>query len=132
MSWRGTRIDKILVDEDEFDAEVVAVRELKGRYGLLVCIEFSMGSSDGWEVRVSGLASKKLSASSKLGRWVEAILGRMPNVGEEVPAKDLLNRQCRVVVKHRKSLDGLTTFANVVRVLPATTSSHSDGVPVSE
>ena len=111
-------IDKILVDEDEFDAEVVAVREVKGPYGLMVCIEFSLRDYDGREVRVAGVASKKRSASSKLKRWVEAILGSMPNVGEELIAKNLLNKHCRVQIKHRKSLDGMTTSANVVRVLP--------------
>lgn len=121
MSWRGTRIDKILVDEDEFDAEVVAVREVKGPHDQMVCIEFSLGSFDGEEIRVGGLARKNLSDLSKLGGWVEAILGRMPDVGEEVCVRDLLNRRCRIVVKHKKTLDGLTTFADVVRVHPATT-----------
>ena len=107
-----------IVAEGEFDGEVPGVQEKGGRHGSIVLFEFRFCTDGEWDGRrVSGLERKKLSAATKLGRWVEAILGPMPGVGEEVTAKDLLNKQCRVEIKHRTSPDG-TVFANVVEVLP--------------
>jgi hypothetical protein len=110
-----------LVDAGEFNAEVVNVQETCGQYGPTVNIEFKLCNNDEWNgCPVTGLAKKKLSAGTKLGQWVKAILGRMPDVGEEVTTEDLLKKQCRIVIKHRTSLDGKTTFANVVDVLDPT------------
>ena len=106
------------VAEGTFDAEVIDIQELNGRHGPMVRIEFKLVTKNEWNGRtVNGLASKKLSAATKLGRWVEAILGRMPDVGEEVTADHLLKKPCRVEIKHKTNPDGKTTFANVVEVL---------------
>jgi hypothetical protein len=90
---------------------------MDGLHGPMVRIEFTLATDDEWDGRrVSGLASKKLTEATKLGRWVAAFLGRMPGIGEEVTAEDLLHMRCRVVVKHKTSSDG-KTFANVAHVL---------------
>ena len=106
-----------IVAEGEFDGEVPGVQEKGGRHGSIVLFEFRFCTDGEWDGRrVSGLASKKLSAATKLGRWVEAILGQMPSVGEEVTAEHLLKKHCRVVIKHKTSPDG-KMFANVVDIL---------------
>ncbi|MFA6244134.1 MAG: hypothetical protein WC655_24540 [Candidatus Hydrogenedentales bacterium] len=109
------------VAEGTFDAEVTGVQDMDGQHGPMVRIEFTLSTDDEWdERRVTGLASKKLSENTKLGRWVAAILGHVPEVGEEVSAQDLVAKGCRVVVKHKTNADG-KVFANVVQVL-----RHSD------
>ena len=106
------------VAEGKFDAEVIDVQELNGQHGPMVRMEFKLTTDDEWDGHcVSGLASMKLSAATKLGRWVEAILGHMPSVGEEVTAEHLLKKHCRVEIKHKTSPEG-KVFANVVEVLP--------------
>ena len=120
MTWTATTEEAATtVAEGEFDGEVTGVQDMDVAHGPTVRIDFFLHTNDEWDGRrVSGLASKKLSEATKLGRWVEAILGHMPRVGEEITIEDLLHKHCRVVVKHKTSPDG-KTFANVVDVLAA-------------
>jgi hypothetical protein len=121
MDWKATVEEAATtVAEGEFDGEVTSVQDTDGQHGPMVRIEFTLATDDEWdERRVTGLASKTLSENTKLGRWVAAILGHMPAVGEEVTVEDLLHKHCRVVVKHKISPDG-KTFANAVDVLATT------------
>jgi len=107
------------IAEGEFDAEVTGVRDMEGQHSPMVRVEFTLSTDDEWdERRVSGLASKKLSEDTKLGRWVAAILSHMPSVGKEITVEDLLHKHCRGVIKHKTRSDG-KVFADVVEVLPA-------------
>ena len=119
MMWTATAEEAATtVPEGEFDGEVSGVQDMDGQHGPMVRIEFTLATDDEWDGRrVTGLASKKLNETTKLGRWVAAIIGHMPEVGEEVTIEDLLHKHCRVVIKHKTSPDG-KTFANVVEVLP--------------
>ena len=119
MTWKATVEEPVTaVAEGTFDAEVTGVQDMDGQHGPMVRIEFKLATDDeGDDRRVTGLASKKLSENTKLGRWVAAILGRTPQVGEEITVDDLHHKHCRVVVKHKTNTDG-KTFANVVEVLP--------------
>ena len=80
MGWKASVEEAATaIAEDEFDAEVTGVRDMEGQHGPMVRVEFSLSTDDEWDGRyVTGLASKKLSAATKLGRWLEAILGHMP------------------------------------------------------
>lgn len=119
MTWTATAEEAATaVPEGEFNGEVTGVQDMDGQHGPMVRIEVTLATDDEWdERRVSGLASKKLSEATKLGRWVTAILGHMPRVGEEITIDDLLHKHCRIVIKHKTSPDD-KTFANVVEVLP--------------
>jgi hypothetical protein len=118
MGWKATVEEAAAVAaEGEYDAEVLTVRDMDGQHGPMVRIEFALSTDEEWDGhRVSGIASKRLSETTRLGRWLTAILGRTPAVGEEITVEDLLHKRCRVVVKHKTSPDG-KTFANVVEVL---------------
>jgi len=117
MSWSRIMRYQILVHEGVFDAVVCDIRELKGRHGSMVCIDFRLDPDESGPILVAGVANRKLSSCTKLGRWVKAILGRMLEVGEAVTSEDLLWKQCRVVIKHRKTPDGHMTYASVAKVL---------------
>ena len=118
MEWKTTVEEAAtIIAEGEYDAAITGIRTMDGQHGAMVRIDFALSTEDEWdERRVSGIASEKLSEDTKLGRWVAAILGRMPGVGEQVTAEDLLHKHCRVVVGHKTNPDG-KTFANVVNVL---------------
>ncbi len=118
MTWNA-KVEEAAttVAAGEFDGEVTGVQDMDGQHGPMVRIEFTLATDDEWDDRrVSGLASKKLSENTKLGRWVAAIIGHIPSVGEEITIENLLHKHCRVVIKHKTSPDG-KTFANVVDVL---------------
>lgn len=133
MDWRAPVEEAAaIIDEGEYNAEVSGIRDMDGQHGTMARVGFTLSTDDEWdERRVSGIATKKLSEDTKLGRWVTAILGRMPAVGEEVTVEDLLHKHCRVVVGHKTSPNG-KVFANVVQVLPATVDRQSHRLPESE
>ena len=120
MVWKATVEEaEMTVAEDKFDGEITGVQDMDCQYGPTVRIESTLSADDEWDGRrASGPAGKKLTDHIKLGRWVEAILGRMPNVGEEVTVEDLLHKHCRVEIKHKTSPDS-KTFASLVQVLSA-------------
>jgi hypothetical protein len=120
MTWNAVMEEPIVaVPEGEYAATPVDVRLTEGPHGEMVKIEFMLSGDDECDGRqVSGVASSKLSENTKLGRWVCAILGRIPEVGQELKAEDLLYKDCRAIVKHRTNDEG-QVFANVVKVLPA-------------
>ena len=107
------------VPDGEYAAMPVAIQEKKGPHGVMVRIDYQIVSDDQWDGgRVSGIASKKLSANTKLGGWVAAILGGMPRVGREISEEDLLHKDCIVVV--RQEVSGKNrVFANVIEVYTA-------------
>ena len=118
MTWKAMMEEPVVaVPEDEYDATPVDVRLVEGPHGEMVKIDFMLSGDDDCDGRqVSGVASRRLSENTKLGRWICAILGRVPEVGEKVKSDDLLHRDCRVIVKHRTNGEG-QVFANVVEVL---------------
>ena len=118
MTWNAAMEEPIVaVPEGEYAATPIDIRLIEGPHGEMVKIEFMLSGDDECEGRqVNGVASRRLSENTKLGRWVSAILGRVPEVGEEVKAQDLLHKDCRVIVKHRTNGEG-QVFANVVEVM---------------
>ena len=119
MTWNAKMKEAdAIVAEGEHRATLTNIRDVDGQHGATVRMDFILSADDEWDGReISGIASKRLSENTKLGRWVSAILGRIPEIGEEVTAETLIHKDCRVVVKHKTNADG-KTFANVVEVLP--------------
>jgi len=119
MIWNAVMEKPIVaVPEGEYDATLIDVRLVDGPHGEMVKVDFMISDDDDCEGRqVNGVASKRLSENTKLGRWVSALLGRVPEIGEEIKAQDLLHKDCRIVVKHKANGDG-QVFANVAQVLP--------------
>lgn len=120
MRWKAPVEEvSVLTPEGEYTGKPVNIYDKTGPNGVIVHIDFKLSTEDECdECVVSGIASKKLTENMKLGRWVAAILGCMPEVGEEVIADDLLRKECHVVIKHKTNAKG-KVFANVVQVLPA-------------
>lgn len=103
--------------EGEYDATVVDVRLQDATHGQAVRFDFMLSDDEVDSRQVSGMASLRPSANTKLGRWIAAIMGRIPDVGERVTSGQLVQQECRVVIKHKAGADG-QTFANVAQVLP--------------
>lgn len=112
--------------EGEYAAMPINIYEKEGPHGTMVHMDFRVSTDDEFDENiVSGLASKKLTDRSKLGRWAAALLGYTPEVGQVITDRDLKHRPCRVIVRHRTNEAG-TVFANVAQVLPANTDA-ADG-----
>jgi len=120
MAWNITTEEVAPpVPDGEYTAIPVAVQDMKGPHGPMVKIDFQINSDDTWDGRrVSGIASKKLSANTKLGSWVAAVLGGMPRVGRVISDDDLLHKDCVIVV--RQEMNGKNrVYSNVIDVLTA-------------
>jgi hypothetical protein len=128
MAWNGVFEEPTSVaPEGKYPATVHGIRDMDAPHGPVVRIDFKLISDDEAEGgQVSGLANKRFSENTKLGRWVTAILGRMPNIGEEITPAQLVGKECCVVVKHKTSADG-KVFANVTEVLGL--AKEDDRVP---
>jgi len=119
MAWKATVEEATTAPEGEYNAEIVNVEDQAGQYGASVRFEFKLSSElEGEEFRITGFAHKKLNEKTKLGRWVAAILGHMPEVGEEITVDQLLHKNCRVVIKHKINAEG-KPFATVAEVRSA-------------
>ena len=119
MTWKVTTEEVAPpVPDGEYNALVTEVKDMEGPHGTMVRIDFMLMTGDVWDGRqVSGIASKKLSANTKLGGWIAALLCTMPKVGQEITAADILHKECKIVVKQKINEDNKMVFANVVQVL---------------
>ena len=117
-SWRATaKKAQPTVPEGTYCAKLTDISTMTVRHGPTACLRFDLITDDEWDGRqVKGLASDTLREDTKLGRWVTAILGHMPAIGEEISSEDILNRRCRVVIEHKDGAND-TVFANVIQVL---------------
>ena len=68
-------------------------------------------------IQVFGLTLNIFSERSQLGKWVAALLGRIPSVGESITLHQLIGRECRVVIRH-KAYDNDKIAPCVIEVLP--------------
>ena len=117
MTWKATVREPLgPVAEGEYEAMLNGIQTLKGPHGPIVRLHFILRGGDEIDGRVvTGVASKRLSEDTKLGRWISAILGRDLEQGESISENDILHRDCRIVVRHRTGDDG-RVFANVAEL----------------
>jgi hypothetical protein len=69
-----------------------------GQYGPSIRWNFT-AYVEGEATPVSGLSSTSGSSKSKASKWITAILGRQPEVGEKISFDDLVGKKCRVMVE---------------------------------
>jgi hypothetical protein len=80
--------------------------------------EWDVTTSEGDLLTVSDLSSLKFGPKAKARAWVEGMLGRSMETGEEIDLDDLVDTPCRLVVGVKKGGDGIEH--NVVQsILPA-------------
>ena len=120
MFWKSTvKKPSVSVPEGIYNASPFDISETEAKYGPITIIYFKLSTNDEFDGQeVKGICSSILSEKSKLGKWVSVIMGRNVTVGEEVREEDILQKNCRVVIKHNTN-ENDTIFSNVVHVLPA-------------
>jgi hypothetical protein len=126
MDIFGTMVDRVVVPEGEYIAELTACSEQASIHGPVNKYEFRLIGEDGIDGgKVTGLTPTAMMENSKKARWGAALLGRVPEIGENIKMKDVLNKRCRVVVVHKTDDKG-QVFANVADVLPASVPDDED------
>ncbi len=73
--------------------------------------------SDGRGIELTAISSRKLTPNSKLTRWVNALLGHIPEIGGEIDLEEVVGKHCLMVVVMKPSASG-TEFARVDDLIP--------------
>ncbi len=121
--------DFIVLDEDTYDAAYQRYEEFTGEYGPGVKMFFTVAYADEQDTtqytEISGMASLPqggLGTKCKLRSWIEALMGRALNDGEDISLESLSNSPCRLSLSKKKGKareDGSTaTFNRIDKVLP--------------
>ena len=88
-----------VMDVGTYPARVLDVTREESQYGPQLRLRFRLESGD----TVAGWVGAKLSERTKLGAWVRALLGEVP---DSLHTESLLDRECRVVVGVKTRPDG--------------------------
>jgi len=103
-----------LLDEGMYPVELVEIVDIETDYG------------DGWrwifdvleeeeETLVSGITSQRMSEKSKSYGWAAALLGKKPDIGDEIDLDELIGLRGNAELKTKELRDG-TEVSNVVDI----------------
>ena len=103
-----------LLDEGMYPVELVEIKDIETDYG------------DGWrwifdvleeeeETLVSGITSQRMSEKSKSYGWASALLGKKPEIGDEIDLDELIGLRGNAELKTKELNDG-TEVSNVVEL----------------
>lgn len=101
-----------LLDEGMYPVELVEIKDIETDYG------------DGWrwifdvleeeeETLVSGITSQRMSEKSKSYGWASALMGKKPEIGDEIDLDELIGLRGNAELKTKELNDG-TEVSNVV------------------
>lgn len=117
MEWVGKVTETpVIVPEGTYKAILTNIQPDESEKRSLVRVGFTINDGPYEGNEVSGLCSGIINEVSKLGRWIKAIKGKVPEVGVDVLASSLIGNECQIAVAHTKKDNG-TIFANVKDVL---------------
>lgn len=103
-----------LLDEGMYPVELVEIKDIETGYG------------DGWrwifdvleeeeETLVSGITSQRMSEKSKSYGWAAALLGKKPEIGDEIDLDELIGLRGNAELKTKELNDG-TEVSNVIEL----------------
>jgi hypothetical protein len=127
MCYEGTVVETpVIVPEGTYNAIPVSIIKEESKFGPSLKILFKLNTDDEFDgEKVSGMCSDNIHGNSKWGKWLIAITGNLPNVGDKVNHEDILLKPCLVTIKHTQKNDS-TIFANVKTVLPPEKKTTND------
>jgi len=111
--------ESAVMDAAKYGANVVAIEPDQGSYGPQLRWTFHLPAADAF---LTAWCTTTYSPRSKLGTWVENILGELP---DSLDTDDLIDRACTLDVIVSTRADG-SEFNKVVGVYPAS-PSKTDG-----
>jgi len=102
-----------LLDTGRYLATVKGIETAEGKYGEQLAWEFRLDDSD---ATLRAWCSMTMSAGSKCGQWVRALLGDIP---ESLDTGDLIGLPCVLDVASLPKTNGDGEYNKVNAVLPA-------------
>jgi hypothetical protein len=108
--------DYVTVDEGEYPARFAGYEERTTEFGDAVQFKFVLLDEEHSGVEIRGLASKKLSPKSKMRGWVEGMIGRVLEPGEEIDLDDMIDRKVMLYLAVEDTDKGLFNRIEKIRV----------------
>jgi hypothetical protein len=112
-------------DPGVYPATVSDVETVDGEFGEQVRLTFTLDNDP--DTSPYAWASRKLGTATKLWKWVTALRGTPPQIGERFALHDLIGLKCQVVIGAKKTKSG-DEVLGVTDVLPAK-RQKAPGVP---
>jgi hypothetical protein len=116
MTMKLTATDYTVIEEGEYPAQLAKVEELEMSFGPTIKMTFSLLDEDNRGTEVSGLASKAMSPKAKLRGWVEGMLGRALEKGEEIDLESLIGTKVMLYVSVSDTDKGMFNRIEKVRL----------------
>ena len=104
-----------IVEAGKHIGELSKVVETNTRYGPAILFLFKITSSNGSDIFVSGLCSKRLTPRSKLYDWLCILNGCNFDIGDSVDPEEFIGHKVELVVENSES-NG-RTYSNVKQLL---------------
>lgn len=141
MALTLTAQDYTTVEDGEYPAQFTGYEERDTQFGKTVILQFELLDEENRGTQLSGMASQKLTPKAKLRGWIEGMLGRTLEAGEDVNLDALIGTRVMLYVTTEDTDKGLFNRIEKIR-LPKkkttaskptpkvlTESEENDGVP---
>lgn len=107
LELTASESDYVLLPEDVYTCTLVALDDpADGEFGPYTILRWMVDGGEYDQMPLDELASLKASPSAKLRLRCEALLGRQYVTGEAIRPRTLIGKQCRLLVKLKKTDKG--------------------------
>lgn len=115
MALTLTAQDYTVVDDGEYPAKFVSYEEKESDFGPAVVLQFELLDEEHRGIALSGMASQKLTPKAKLRGWVEGMIGRALESGENVNLDDLIGSKVMLYIVTEDKDKGLFNRIEKIR-----------------
>lgn len=132
MALTLTAQDYSVVEDGEYPAKFISYEERTTDFGPTVILQFELLDEEHRGVGLSGMASQKLTPKAKLRGWIEGMLGRTLETGEDVNLDALIGTKVMLYVVTQDTEKGLFNRIEKIRVPKKKTKPAPKPVAVEE
>jgi hypothetical protein len=115
MALTLTAQDYTTVEDGEYPAKFAGYEEKDTQFGKTVILQFELLDEENRGVPLSGMASQKLTPKAKLRGWIEGMLGRALETGENVNLDALIGTKVMLYVTTEDTDKGLFNRIEKIR-----------------
>jgi hypothetical protein len=114
----------------DYRATFTRYEEDEGMHGPMIKWFFELDDEDYPGRTISGISSTAFNPMSKMYAWVQALMGRPIEDGEEIDLDDLVGRQVMIDVDHKQTERG--TFERIAGLRPVRRKKKQQPEPEPE
>jgi hypothetical protein len=132
MALTLTAQDYTTVEDGEYPAKFAGYEEKDTQFGKTVILQFELLDEENRGVPLSGMASQKLTPKAKLRGWIEGMLGRPLETGENVNLDALIGSKVMLYVTTEDTDKGMFNRIEKIRKPKSKAAAKPAPKPVVE